>query len=152
MSITAAQTETSVNLGYMAFNLPDQNELHIWQCGGNQPRCLARLRPSDLLSATCPSENARFTAVCFSGIHVSMIENLTLLISRVLILIFCRRKNQLLASILGTWLCTIVHKPRWLVRQLFNFVRLLQCLSLLVGETPGGSFPHRTSFNLFRLS
>ena len=52
MSITAAQTETSANMKFMAFVLADANEMHVWDIGsvgGKKPKCLVRIKPSDLL-------------------------------------------------------------------------------------------------------
>ncbi len=49
MSITAAQTETSAHLKFMAFSLDDVNELHVWDINSAKARCLARLKPTDLL-------------------------------------------------------------------------------------------------------
>ena len=56
MSITAAQTETSVNLKFMAFVLEDQNELHIWDINSAKARCLARLKPADILKGDTNAE------------------------------------------------------------------------------------------------
>ena len=49
MSITAAQTETSVNLKFMAFVLADQNELHVWDIN-SKAKCLSRLKPKDMIA------------------------------------------------------------------------------------------------------
>ena len=68
MSITAAQTETSVNLKFMAFILADQNELHMWDINSAKARCLSRLKPSDLAqnSSEVIDPETRFTTIKFS--------------------------------------------------------------------------------------
>lgn len=65
MSITASQTETSVNLKFMAVRFEDQNELHIWDIN-TKARCLARVKPADLDPANLSGGDVRFTAVKFS--------------------------------------------------------------------------------------
>ena len=68
MSITAAQTHTSANLKFAAFALTDQNELHVWDINSAKARCLARLKPSDLLGADKLADpETRFTALSFSA-------------------------------------------------------------------------------------
>ena len=52
MSITAAQTETSVYLKFMAFVLEDANELHVWDINSAKARCLARLKPNELVKGS----------------------------------------------------------------------------------------------------
>ena len=71
MSITAAQTETSVNLKYMAYTLADQNELHVWDVNSAKARCLARLKPADLAAAADLDPETRFTCIKFSTAQVS---------------------------------------------------------------------------------
>ena len=68
MSITAAQTETSVNLKFMAFVLADQNELHVWDIN-TKARCLARIKPTDLAADLDP--DTQFTCIRFSAAQVS---------------------------------------------------------------------------------
>ena len=75
MSITAAQTETSVNHKFMAFALTDQNELHVWDINSAKARCLSRLKPSDLAAqAEVIDAETRFTSVKFSKTQVSQIN------------------------------------------------------------------------------
>lgn len=74
MSITAAQTETSVNLKFMAYTLADQNELHVWDVNSAKSRCLSRLKPSDLSSAGGDLDpETRFTCIKFSPAQVSLL-------------------------------------------------------------------------------
>ena len=81
MSITASQTETSVNLKFMAFSFKDQNELHVWDIN-TKARCLARLKPTDLVASL--DADAQFATIKFSSTQVSSsaLINTPLLISQ----------------------------------------------------------------------
>jgi len=74
MSITASQTETSVNLKFMAFILSDQNELHVWDIN-TKARCLARLKPTDLIQRLDPG--TLFTTIRFSATQVRRFQRYT---------------------------------------------------------------------------
>ena len=75
MSITAAQTETSVYLKFMAFVLEDANELHVWDINSAKARCLARLKPNELVKGSSEDQErsvkALFTCIRFSASQVS---------------------------------------------------------------------------------
>ena len=80
MSITAAQTETSVSLKFMAFVLDDVSEMHVWDISSVKARCLARLKPSDLLKLSNKDDETQarapqFTCIRFSASQVSLLLN-----------------------------------------------------------------------------
>ena len=74
MSITAGQTQTSANFKFLAIHIQDQNELHVWDINSARARCLARLRPSELLAQKADvSASCQFSTICFSASQVSVL-------------------------------------------------------------------------------